>query len=347
MRTVKVGILGSGFAADMHARSFREIPNVELVAVGSKSKGHAEEFAKRFGIAKAYHGDDAMERVARDPDVEVVDVILPNHLHRDALVWAAENSKDVIVEKPMARDLSEAEDMIEAVKSHGILHGYAENQLFAPQLVRVKEFVDSGALGRILWVRSREAHMGPHSSWFWDPELAGGGVLMDMGCHSAEVGRWFLGGEPREAFCWGATLHHKIKGEDNIIMLVRYDGERIGQSENSWSAHGGEDTRFEVHGSEGVAFVDITRESGIRIFSVAPEKKVGYIVEKAEARKGWMYPTWREHEIFGYLGELRHFVESFANDRMPDENLNDGFRVQKIIDAGYRSMKSGKWEKLS
>src|SRR3989304_8290158 len=99
MKAVRVGILGSGFAADMHARAFKEISNVELVAVGSRNKGHAEEFARRFGIAKVYHGDDVMERVARDPDVEVVDVVLPNYLHRDALVWGAEGGEDGIVEK--------------------------------------------------------------------------------------------------------------------------------------------------------------------------------------------------------------------------------------------------------
>jgi len=209
------------------------------------------------------------------------------------------------------------------------------------------EFIKRGAIGEILWVRSREAHFGPHSAWFWDPELSGGGVLMDMGCHSVEVARKVIERKPIEVFCWGATLYHQTKAEDSSLIIVRYELGRVGHSENSWTAHGGLDIRFEVYGTEGAIFVDVTRESGVRMFTVASEDKMGYIVEKAEAKRGWMFPTWREHETLGYLFELRHFLECFAKGEMPKENIEDGYVVNAILDAGYSSMKSGKWEKVS
>lgn len=346
MARLRLGLLGSGFAATFHAMALKEISEAEIVCVGSATQSHAERFAKRWNIPVAYYGEEAMQKVASDPNVEAVDVTLPNHLHRDAVLAAAENGKNVIVEKPLARSKMEAREMLEAVERHGVLHGYAEDQLFAPQVERAMEMIGKGAIGRTLWVRSREAHMGPHSAWFWDPSLAGGGVLMDMGCHSVEVARKIMNKAPVEAFCWGGTLLHQTKAEDSCLIVVRYEGGEIGQSEDSWTAHGGLDIRYEIYGSDGAIFVDITRETGIKMFTVAPEEKVGYVVEKSEAKRGWMFPTWREHQVYGYLGELRHFIDCFKRGEQPRETMRDGYVVNAILDAGYESMRSGKWERI-
>jgi len=346
MAKLKLGLLGSGFAATFHAMALKEIGDVDVVSVGSATQSHAERFAKRWNIPNAYYGEEAIQRVASDPDVDAIDVTLPNHLHLEAVVAGAENGKNVIVEKPLARNKKEAKDMLAAVEKHGVLHGYAEDQLFAPQVERAVEMIRKGAIGKILWIRSREAHMGPHSAWFWDPSLAGGGVLMDMGCHSVEVARRIIDKAPVEAFCWGATLLHDTKAEDSCLIVVRYEGGNIGQSEDSWTAHGGLDIRYEIYGSDGAVFVDITRETGIKMFTVAPEEKVGYIMEKAEAKTGWIFPTWREHQTYGYLGELQHFIDCFRRGVQPRETLKDGYVVNAILDAGYESMKSGKWEKI-
>lgn len=169
---------------------------------------------------------------------------------------------------------------------------------------------------------------------------------MDMGCHSVEVARRLVGEDPVEAFAWGATLVHETRAEDNSLLCLRYRGGQLSQCENSWTAHGGLDLRCEVYGSEGAVFVDATRETGIRVFTVAPEERVGYVVEKAEAKRGWMYPTWREHEVYGYLAELQHFVDCVARGEKPTETFRDGYTVNLILDAAYRSIKSGRWEKI-
>ncbi|GBC71386.1 scyllo-inositol 2-dehydrogenase (NAD(+)) [Candidatus Calditenuaceae archaeon HR02] len=347
MGSVKLGILGSGFVVSyFHLPSLREIPGVEVVAIGSRRQATVEELAKRFGVKKSYHGDNYLEGLCRDPEIDSVLICLPNFLHLEATVHAAENGKNVICEKPLGRNADEAEKMLRAVERHKVLHGYAENQVFAPQITRVKEMIDNGSLGRVFWVRTREAHFGPHSDWFWNPELSGGGSLLDMGCHSVEVARYFIRDEPVEVMGWGATLVHgsRTRAEDNSLAFVRYRGGQVGQSENSWAAHGGLDLRYEVYGSEGAAFIDVTRETGVRVFTVAPEERVGYVVEKAEVARGWMYPIWREHELYGYLHELQHFIQAFSEGRMPRETYRDGYIVNKILDAAYRSMKSGRWE---
>jgi len=346
MDKVKMGVLGAGFAATFHMMAYAELPNVEVVAVGSRTQARAERLARRWGIKRVYYGEDYVEKLIKDEEVEAVDITLPNFLHAKAAILAAENHKNVICEKPLGRNSDEAKRMLDAVERYGVLHAYAENQLFIPQIERVKEFIVRGAIGKVLWVRSREAHFGPHSAWFWDPELSGGGVLLDMGCHSVEVARYLIGGKPVEVFAWGDTLWHKTKAEDNSLILVRYEGGELGQSENSWTARGGLDIRFEIYGSEGAIFIDVTRETGIKVFTVASEEKVGYIVEKAEAKRGWMFPIWREHELYGYLNELRHFTGCFSKGEMPKETFKDGYLVNLILDAGYRSMKSKAWERV-
>lgn len=345
LKKVGVGLLGAGFAAEFHMMCYTEIHNADAVAVASRTESRADSFAKKWGITKVYHGEDAMEKLCKDPGVELVDITYPNFLHKAAAICAAENRKHVICEKPLARNPKEAGQMLNSVEKSGVIHGYAENQVFMPQLVRVREFVDVGAIGRVFWTRSREAHFGPHSAWFWNPKLAGGGVLMDMGCHSVEVARYLIGGNPVEALAWGATLVHETEAEDNSLLCLRYKDGEFSQCENSWAAHGGLDLRYEVYGSDGAVFVDATRETGIRVFTVAPEAKVGYVVEKAEAKKGWMHPIWREHEVYGYLAELQHFVNCVTEDETPRETFRDGYIVNLILDAGYQSIKSGKWEK--
>ena len=347
-KTVKVGVLGYGFVQEtFHLPCYMEIANAEVVAIGGRNKSKATTAAKKFGVKRVYAGENFLEELCSDPDVEVVDIGLPNFLHRKASEIAAENGKHVICEKPLARNVDEARSALKAVERCGVIDCYAENQVFSPHVTKAKEMISGGAIGKVFWIRSREAHFGPHSSWFWNPDLAGGGVLMDMGCHSVEVARFLIGKKPVEAFAWAKTLVHDTKAEDNSVAFVSYEGDELGQSENSWAAHGGLDLRFEVYGSEGAVFIDSTRETGIRVFTVAPEDKVGYIVEKAEAKKGWMCPMWREHEIYGYLAELSHFINCIAKDEKPRETYRDGYVVNCILDACYRSIKTGKWQPIS
>jgi len=347
MKKVNVGVLGYGFVqSTFHLPCYNEIVEAEVLAIGGRRREAAEKVAKEFGIKKTYCGEDFIEKLCSDPEIDVIDVGLPNFLHLKAAEIAAENGKHVICEKPLARSVDEAKVMLRAVEKYGVIGCYAENQVFIPQIMRVKEMIQNGAIGEVFWVRSREAHFGPHSAWFWDPDLAGGGVLMDMGCHSVEVIRYLLEKKPMEANAWAATLVHDTKGEDNSLALIRYEDGELGQSENSWAAHGGLDLRYEIYGSEGAVFIDVTRETGIRAFTVAPEEKVGYIVEKAEVNKGWMYPIWREHELYGYLFELKHFISCIQKGEQPRETFMDGYIVNCMLDACYRSIETRKWEKI-
>lgn len=347
MRKINVGLIGCGFIHNIyHMPAFRNIQEANVVAACAATRQEVDPFADRWGIKTRYCGDDGIEQLCRDPEVEVVDIGLPNFLHLPAARAAAENHKHVICEKPLARSVKEADEMVAAVRHHGVIHCYAENQVFMPQVVRAKDFISKGALGKLFWVRSREAHFGPHSKWFWDIDLAGGGVLMDMGCHSIEVARYLIGRKPVSACAWISTFVHDTRAEENSVVMVKHEGSELTQAENSWAAHGGFDLRIEMYGSEGAIFLDATKGTGLQMFTVAPEEKVGEIVEKAETKKGWMFPTWNEVEAYGFPNELRHFIGCILEGKQPRETFEDGLLVNKIVDAAYRSAKSAKWEDI-
>ncbi|MHA1684123.1 MAG: Gfo/Idh/MocA family protein [Promethearchaeota archaeon] len=346
MKKVKIGLLGSGFLQDFHMRGYAEIPGAEIVAVGSHSESHAKAFSKKWNIPSIFHGDSAIEDLCSFKGIDAVSIGIPNDLHLPAAKLAAENGKHVICEKPLGRTATEAREMLKAVEKAGVIHCYAENQVFFPLHSHAFDAIEKGVVGDVYWVRSREAHGGPHADHFWDINRSGGGVGIDMGCHSIEVARKSFGNDvPEEVLMWGETLVHenRTQGEDNCVILVKYKHKQLGQAENSWSARAGLDLRTEIYGKEGVLFMDNTRETGIKIFS---NTGMDYVVEKGESTRGWMYPVPNEHVAYGYYHELKHFIECIANDKEPIETFRDGVVVNAILDAGYKSMKEKRWIKV-
>ena len=336
-----MGVLGVGFINDAyHLPSFREIPEVEVSTVYGKSEDKTGAFAKKWGIPNFYYGDSGLEAICKDDSVDVIDVGLPNFLHLTAVLAAAEHHKAVICEKPLGRTTVEAKRMLDAVERYNVIHCYAENQIFMPKTQYVVELLKRDTIGKIISLRAREAHSGPHSAWFKQKAQSGGGVLLDMGCHTIELGRHLIQKQPKDVAAWTSTLHHKIDVEDNCVVLVRYADEELGQSENSWSAKGGLDVRFEIFGTEGTIFVDLTRETGLKVFTTGSG---GSIVEKADSPSGWLFPSLREHETYGFVDELRHFTQCIATSKEPVETFRDGVIVNSIVDAAYEAAASRKW----
>jgi predicted dehydrogenase len=216
--------------------------------------------------------------------------------------------------------------------------------VFAPSVMRARELVEQGVIGDVLTVRSREAHSGPHAAHFWDSVLAGGGCLMDMGCHTVEAARYFIGKDvhPLSVFAWGATLVHKDRtsGEDNAVMLVRFENGALLVSDTSWTAQGGMELRNEVYGTSGRVLTN-SQATNVSAFTV---KHAGYLQEKADSDSGWVFPIPDEARVYGYQEEMRHFVECHATGVAPRETFADGYIVNTVLDGAYRSMSSRQWE---
>ncbi len=339
---VRIAVLGSGFVSEFYMQGLKEVPGQEVVVNYSRGAERARAFAERWGIP---HWSTEMAAAVGRPDVDLVLIGLPNDVHLEATRLAARARKHVVCTKPLARSGAEAAEMLALVEEAGILHGYAETEVFSPAVIRVREMIASGTLGRLCTMRSREAHSGPHAPHFWDPERAGGGALMDMGCHMFEAFRYFLGKEdrPLECIAWGDLLVHRerTRAEDNAVAMVRFASGALGVAEVSWSALGGLDLRNEVYGDRGAAFTDVTRGTPVRAFS---QQSTGYILEKADAASGWVFPVPDEARVYGYHEEMRHFVECVATGQPPRETYADGLAVNRIADACYRSMQTKRWE---
>src|SRR5436190_14237518 len=153
---VQVGIIGSRFEADIHAASFQIMPDeAEVVAVASPTPGNAQELARKYGIPRVYL--DYREMLAQ-PDIEMVTIAAPNHLHARMTVDIARAGKHVVCEKPLAMTLEEADCMIEACREQGVLLLYAEELFFTPKYCKAKEMADQGAFGKIHLVKQSEKH---------------------------------------------------------------------------------------------------------------------------------------------------------------------------------------------
>jgi predicted dehydrogenase len=338
---VKIGMLGSGFVADFYMEGLRDVPGAQVVANYSRSEDRAKEFGRRHGVMRQH---TTMEELCADSNVDLVVIGLPNHLHMPATKVATAAGKAIVCTKPLARNGAEAAEMVKLVRQAGVMHGYAETEVFSPDVMRARDMIEKGAIGDLLTVRAREAHSGPHAAHFWDAETAGGGALLDMGCHTVEAARYFFGKDQKikDVFAWGATLYHqdKTKGEDNAVLLLRLEDGRTSLTEASWTAKGGMELRNEVYGTKGRIITD-TSSTRVKAFI---EQSAGYLMEKADAETGWVFPIPDEARVYGYQEEMRHFVECYAAGRQPREDFIDGYIVNSVLDAAYKSMKSGRWE---
>jgi len=346
MKPVRIGLLGSGFIADLHAHAIRMIPGeMEAVAVASPSKGKAAKFARSRGIPAAYTSLDEMLAQA---DVDAVAIGIPNDKHCWACETIARAGKHVICEKPLCVTLAEADRMLAACEKAGVLLCYAEELCFAPKYVRAKALVDEGALGRPFLVKQAEEHDGPHMPWFWDVRRSGGGAMLDMGCHGLEFARWIFG-KPTAKRVWAslATYVHreKTRGEDHSLLVVEFEDKaglpQTAMIENSWAKLGGIDDRAEIYGSMGNTSADLMKGSALRTYS---KVGYGYAAEKAGATTGWTNTNFEEIWNYGFPQEFAHFARAIRGKETLLESGRDGREVLSILWAGYAS--AGRGERI-
>lgn len=345
MEYVRIALLGSGFVADFYMQGLADVPGQVVAANYSRSPERARRFASRWNIPQSSTNLD--ELIARD-GINLYVIALPNEEHLPVGLKLAKAGKNQVCTKPLGRNREEARQLRDAALASGAIHGYAETEVFAPAVVKARQTIESGGIGKVLWVRSRESHSGPHSPHFWDASVAGGGAMLDLGCHCIEAARYFFGKKDRilEVLAWGATLVHgdRTKGEDNALLVLRFASGGIAHCEMSWTTKGGLDLRNEIHGSEGSVFTDVTRATPLTAFTT---KAAGYVIEKADVDFGWTKPLPEEAFAYGYQSEMKHFVECIRNGSQPRETYEDGYVVNCILDAGYRSMRDRTWTAVS
>ena len=383
-----VGFIGSGFNTRFHIQAWQGVRDADVLGVWSPNKTNAASAAKLardldVGPARAYK---SITEMVAEPAIDALWLCGPNQArieNVEEIVHAIKRGKGTLrgiaCEKPLARNVAEAQEVLRLVKSVGLKTGYLENQLFAPHVEAGKKLLwarGAATTGRPYLARAAEEHSGPHMPWFWQGALQGGGVLNDMMCHSALVVRYLLTepGQPLRtvkpkrvtghiaSLKWsrptyvkrlkqmmGAQVDYaKRPSEDFASVMIEFetaDGHRvIGEASTSWSFVGaGLRLSAELLGPE-YSMKWNSLDSGLQLFfSREVTGRAGEdLVEKQNAEQGVMPVVPEEYLAYGYTGEDRHFVRVFLGKEKPLLTFEDGLEVVKMLMTAYRSAEEGK-----
>ena len=381
-KTLGVGFIGSGFITRFHIRSWLAVRDADIRGVWSPNNTHAEEAAAlarslNVGDAKAF---SSIAEMVSDPSIDCIWLCGPNFarvINMEEIVHARTRGAELVgvaCEKPLGRNVAEARKMLELAERAGVLHGYLENQLFAPGVQRGKSIVWSrGAAlaGRPYLARAAEEHAGPHMPWFWRGDLQGGGVLSDMMCHSLEVGRYLLTkpDAPRHSITpvkvsaqiatlkWsrpeyvallkemmGASVDYKRHpAEDFARASVSYTDETgtplLVEATTSWSYVGaGLRLTMELLGPEYSLNIS-TLDSTTKVFLSRRLQSHADedLIEKQNAEQGLMPIIANEQAEYGYENENRTFIQSFRDGVQPSSDFRAGLEVVELLMACYMS----------
>ncbi len=306
---LRVGLLGAGWVMDYHARAVVAHPGAELVAAANWREPSLAALAERHGIPRT---TTDWRELAADPDVDAAVIGTPNALHAPQAVAFLEAGKHVLVEKPMARNLAEANAMLEAAARSGARLMVAHCWRFHPDVLALRARVAAGELGEVVKTRGYGVHAewGP-SGWFTDPELAGGGALVDMGVHAIDTTRFVLGDPlPTRVRATVATRYRDDAVDDDAIVLVSWsNGTNSIIEAGWWQPHlAGLEADTEVYGTGGYA----------RVW------------DHTDLPAGAQHCTQPM-----YSAQMAEFVEALAAGRQPHPSGQDGRVVMEIVEQAY------------
>ncbi len=388
-----VALIGAGLANKFHARGWTGVRDSEIVAICSKTEESAKTLAKycqALGLGTPKVFTDVRQTV-RDPSVDAAWIGVPTYsklpvvkLIAEEVLQGRSRVRALTCEKPLARSLKEAREMISLAEKAGLLHGYLENQLYAPSVTKGKEIVwstVSESADRPYLARASEEHSGPHSPWFWNPTLAGGGVLIEMMCHCLESSRFLLT-SPKEAredlkvrsvsaeiacLKWsrpryveklkdrtrGEIDYSSLPAEDYARATIAYetpDGTIALAECTSLYCYTGPGLRlmFELIGPENSMAINTLHSDLDIFFSRNTKQEPGeFLVEKQEAEQGSMPTISAEPSTYGYTAEDRHMVRSFMEGKQPSETWKDGLSCLELIMSCYVSAETGRKVKFA
>lgn len=321
--TVRIGLIGCGaIARRSHIPAFRKCEDVDLVAFASRSIGSAQAAADEWGSGVVLA--DWRDVIIRD-DIHAIDICSPNLFHRKQAVAATRAGKHVLVEKPIAYKLRDADKMIAAADEAGVVLRVAHNMRYIPALVGAREAV--GSLGAISSVRMAFGHSGPRdwapdSTWFFDPDVSGGGALIDLGIHAIDLVRYVTGLEVSRV---AAMTVGSESVEDAAHVIMQFDTGAAGYVQASWVARPAPDFAMAIFGAEGTLRLDATKPPAVR-------KATGEKVDVA-------LPTDVSNPYADFVGEITGATP--PGPALP-ASAADGRAALAIVSAAYESARTGR-----
>lgn len=331
--TIRVGMIGCGKIARLHAEGYQAASDLAEVVVccDEWDENLAQQMADKFPEATAVtRWQDVVERA----DVDAVSICMPHYLHAPIALAAAAAGKHILVEKPMAMNLAEAKEMVAAAEKAGTLLMVGQNQRFMSDHRRIKELLDQDAIGRIVAVRfdcnQFLKKMYPPGNWIFSKEKSGGGMVISTAVHKLDLLRYFFG-EIREvsSFQGHTGLNYDMDNEDIATMLLEFENGIIGEGFYLFAAHKvpiptatSELTIF--YGEKGI----IHNVLGWHIYSTEIPQYSGGLTR---------LEVTTEPYVNSVVSEIRHFLECIQDNRQPLTSGRDNLGTMAVIDAIYRS----------
>lgn len=333
-KRMRFGIIGCGVVAPTHAVALSGIEQAQLVAVADISPVRAENFAKEFKVPRAFYDH---RQLLADPEVDAVCICTPHHLHAQMGIEAAQSGKHVLVEKPMAISLDEADQLIHACAENGVTLGVAFQHRFDPATRYVKHLIEEGALGKMVlgsayvkWFRTEDYY--DPASWRGRWNQAGGGVLINQAIHAIDVLCWLMG-EVNQVIGYYETCVHRIEVEDTVVASLRFANGALGVIEASTTTYPQSPERIEIAGSRGT----VTLEGGL----IARHELAGQGADSPSLEVG--DPRFQGKSYYGtsHPRLLEDFVDAILKGRSPLVDGAEGRKALEVILGIYESSRLG------
>ncbi|WP_129113413.1 Gfo/Idh/MocA family protein [Halegenticoccus tardaugens] len=322
--TLSVAVIGTGAIAQrLHIPAYQRHDRAEVVAVCDVEEQKAAAVAEEHGVGEYYTDYAAL---LNDGIADAISVCLPNHLHRDVVVAALERDVHVLCEKPISTSLAEADEMVAAADVSEAIFMVDQTERFNPVYEKTKEILEKGIVGDVHNVRSRFSHPGPEgwsprSAWFTDADASGGGALIDIGIHNADLLN-YLFGSVTELMGYSDTLSMDTEVEDTSVAVLRFADGALGTFETAWRTDP-ESIRMQIIGEEGVVYVD----------KVEPSVRVEFGDNSGELDVP--VPDRSRHG-----GPISHFIACALTGEEPTVTGRDGRKALEIVMGVYQSSKS-------
>ncbi|GAA4309225.1 Gfo/Idh/MocA family oxidoreductase [Compostibacter hankyongensis] len=379
MKELSIGIVGYKFMGRAHSNGWKKAPlffdlpfKPVLKAVCGRNEAALNEFARKWGWQET---ETSWRKMVERPDIDVIDIAAPQHLHYDIAIAAAKNGKHVFCEKPLAMSSAQAEEMLEACEQNRVHHFLNHNYRRVPAISLAKKLIDTKKIGQIYHWRccyQQDWVMDPNFplTWQLQQEFAQSGPQWDLNSHCVDMALYLIGKITAVSALTGhfiterplaeeATSHNlkvraksiesgKVTVEDAALMMVRFENGAMGSFEATRFAMGRKNRlSFEIYGSSGAITFDLERMNELRYYSAEDDQDTkGFktILATAESHK-YMDHWWPEGHIIGYEHTFVHamadFLTSLKEDEMISPNFTDGIQGLKVLEAGIRSAQTG------
>lgn len=372
MKSLGIGLVGCGAIGKVHVLAYRSLSSyyrlpvqVKLVGVCTSSKKTAKRANQEHNFK--FYCSDYHYLLQRD-DINIIDCCVPNYLHKNIILDAISYGKHVYCEKPLARNVEEAEQIVKAVCNSKVKHQIAFNYRFVPAIMRAKQLINQGFLGEILSFRGEYLHSGyvdldRPMSWRLRKEEAGGGALIDLGIHVIDLIRYLLG-DFKSVFAVNETMiksRHSENGsgrenvsvEDISILLLRLEDGGVGTIEASRVATGtNDDLSIKIYGNRGAILFNLMEPNWLYFYDAT--EKVGQLGESRGFKRIETVQRYPDPNIFPYpkstVGWVRfhiagqyEFIRSIAENLSTKPSFEDGLAAQRVVEAAYLSSYKKKW----